>query len=238
MIIILLSVIAGSFFDRAVRPRRAPRLPAPVRPRRPRAPALARLRLRLGLWGELVRGLCRWRGLEVRVRGQAGIGGGSAVGIVGLSRGARRDGGCDLLGRTAVLEDGDEVAEDLLTDEKAALDLANLGGLDIEVDEEVARLAVATDVVRQAALAPWRDLAEAATAVDDGAGDLLDRGLELVVLQVRPKQKHEFVAAHQVLLRSSLWVCDVRRVRARTRQKGVRAVDMNHASVTGGEEPV
>ena len=120
------------------------------------------------------------------------------VGLVEVGGRALRDGGGDLVRRPAVLEDGHEVTQDLLADQKAALDLAHLGRLDVEVNEEVARLAVPADVVRQAALAPRRDLAEAATAVDDGAGDLLDRRLELVVLQVRPEQEHEFVTTHQV----------------------------------------
>src|ERR687891_113834 len=54
----------------------------------------------------------------------------------------------------ALLEDGHEVTKDLLADEQAALDAADLDRLDVEVDQEVRRLAELTDVVRQPALAP------------------------------------------------------------------------------------
>ena len=127
-----------------------------------------------------------------------------------------------------VHQDGDKVAQDLLADQHAALDLADRGRRDVEVQQEVARLAEVLDVVGHAALAPRRDLGERAAGIDDGARDLLDRGLELVVLQVGTEQEHELVSAHRPIS-SSLRACDPVGRRRRWRQKGAR-YDMKQAS--------
>ena len=157
----------------------------------------------------LCHGLGRCRGFAIGRERRNGL-------VAG--RGRRRE---LLVARSAVLEHGHEVTQDLLADEHPALDLTDLGRLDIEVDEEVARLTVLADVVREATLAPRRDLAEAATAVDDGASDLLHRGLELVVFQVRTEQEHEFVTAHGVRRPPLSGDAASIAMRGRTRQKGV-----------------
>src|SRR5207249_2112666 len=117
-----------------------------------------------------------------------------------------------LAGRTAILDHRHQVTDDLLADQQAALDLANRTRLHIEVDQEIARLAKVLDGIRQSALAPWRDLGQAASRVDDRARHLLHGGLELVVLQVRSEQQHECVSAHGPIS-SSLWACGIRRPR-------------------------
>ena len=53
-----------------------------------------------------------------------------------------------------LLEDSDEVPQDLLRDQDPALDAADLRRRDVEVDQEIARLAEVLDVVREATLAP------------------------------------------------------------------------------------
>ena len=94
------------------------------------------------------------------------------------------------------LDAGDEVAQDLLGDEQAALQLGDRLGRRLEEDDVVRALAVAIDRVGQAAAAPGRDLDDLAAGGDDLAGGAVDDRLGASSGDVRAEDEHEFVAAH------------------------------------------
>ena len=116
---------------------------------------------------------------------------GRQVGVVGVTAGRRVAAGPDRLD-----DSGHEVAEDLLGDQEAALDLRDRLGGALEQDDVVRALAVAVDGIGEAAAAPGRDLDDLSAGGDDVArGAVDDRGGSLV-RRIRPEDEHEFIAAH------------------------------------------
>ena len=73
-----------------------------------------------------------------------------------------------------LLDAGHEVAEDLLGDEEAALELDDRLGRGLEQDDVVRALAMAVDRIGQAAAAPGGDLDDLAAGGDDLAGGAVD----------------------------------------------------------------
>ena len=98
------------------------------------------------------------------------------------------------------------MAEDLLGDEKAALELGDCLGGGLEQDDVVRALAMAVDGVRQSTAAPWGDLRDGSTGGDDAASRSVDDGLDPVVRRIRTQHEHEFVSAHAPA-RSFQWDC-------------------------------
>ncbi len=84
-------------------------------------------------------------------------------------------------GLDRALDAGDEVAEDLLGDEQAALELDDRLGGRLEEDDVVRAFAVAVDRVGQAAAAPRGDLDDLAAGAGDLAGGPVDDRLDPVV---------------------------------------------------------
>src|SRR5664280_720093 len=114
--------------------------------------------------------------------------------ILVLAERIRRVGVAGRLDRT--LDAGDEVAQRLLGDEQAALELDDRVGRSLEMDDVVRALAMTIDRIGQPAAPPRGDLDDLATAGRDLAGDSINQGLALVVGQVRSEDEHQFVSAH------------------------------------------
>jgi hypothetical protein len=89
-----------------------------------------------------------------------------------------------------------EMAEDLLGDEQAALQLGDGLTRGVEEDDVVRTLAVPVDRVREAAAAPRRNLHDLAAQGDDLAGGAVDDRLAPVVRDIGADDEHEFVSAH------------------------------------------
>ena len=117
------------------------------------------------------------------------------VDVVGLGARGGVAAGLDGLDRP-----GHQVAEDVLGDLEAALQLRDglRGGLE---DHDVVRaLAVAIDGIREPPAAPGSDLDDLPALGDDVArGAVDDRGGPLI-RRIRPEDEHEFIAAHGLLI--------------------------------------
>src|SRR5579862_20552 len=107
------------------------------------------------------------------------------VGRVGIARRLER-----------ALDAGHQVAQELLGDQQAALELDDRLGRGLEVDDVVRAFTVAVDRVGQPPAAPRGDLDDLASGGRQLTGDPVDQGLALVVGQVWPEDKHQFVSAH------------------------------------------
>ena len=94
---------------------------------------------------------------------------------------------------------GHEVAEHVLGDLEAALQLRDGLGRGLEHHDVVRALAVAVDGIREPAAAPGGDLDDLPALGDDVArGAVDDRGGPLI-RRIRPEDEHEFIAAHGLL---------------------------------------
>ena len=91
---------------------------------------------------------------------------------------------------------GHEVAQDVLGDLEAALQLRDGLGRGLEDHDVVRAFAVAIDGIREPPTAPGSDLDDLPALGDDVArGAVDDRGGPLI-RRIRPEDEHEFIAAH------------------------------------------
>src|SRR6266545_7242660 len=89
-----------------------------------------------------------------------------------------------------------EMAQDLLGDQEAVLELGDRIGRCLEHDDVVRALAITVDLVREPPAAPGCDLDDLAARADDLARRAVDDRLGALIGRIRPEDEHEFVTAH------------------------------------------
>jgi hypothetical protein len=90
----------------------------------------------------------------------------------------------------------DEVAQDLLRDEEAALQLGDRGRGRLEDHDVVRAFSMAVDGIGEPPAAPRGDLHDLAAVGGDLAGGAIDDRPDAVVRRLRTEDQHELVAAH------------------------------------------